>query len=299
MTLELRHLRYVVAVAQTGSISAAARLLHMTQPSLSRQLAALERELGARVVATSRTGTSLTAAGRALADGAPAVLAAFDDLLTTAHTAGRVAPPVVRVGFPDNVGYAFVVAVVGSGADGPVVAARQLGRGAQLTALRRGDLDVALLWGPVDEPDLRTEVVADEPLVAVLPTHHRLAGRRDIKLGELAREKFLSVATPGRLDRGPWLRSAARDAGFTAEIADPVPGLAAVLAAVGSGDGVLLGPQSMAAMLPDALRAVPVARHRVELIAVTASRPLPATVRLVLGRVAAAASPSGDGVDDD
>src|SRR3954451_12171218 len=99
MDVNTRLLRYFAVVAEEGNLTHAAQRLFVSQPALTKQIRQLENQLGVRLFIRSRVGMSLTAAGQALADRVPAMLAAFDQALREAKTAASDAARVLRVGF--------------------------------------------------------------------------------------------------------------------------------------------------------------------------------------------------------
>ena len=99
MDVDTRLLRYFAAVAEEGNLTRAAERLFVSQPALTKQIRQLENQLGVQLFTRSRAGMTLTAAGRALAEGTPAALAGFDQALREAKAAASRAARVLRVGF--------------------------------------------------------------------------------------------------------------------------------------------------------------------------------------------------------
>ena len=197
--MELRHLRYFVAVAEEGSLTvAAARRLHTAQPSLSRQIRDLEYEVGAQLLTRSAHGIELTAAGRVFLDHARLALAQVEAAGEAARGAARPAKPSFALGF-----------LTGQEIDWLPEAIRLLREelpDIEITiasqyspdlagALMRGKLDVAFLRPEAQTTDLVFKVVTQEPLVVVLPSDHRLASHEAIDPRDIAGETFISVGT--------------------------------------------------------------------------------------------------------
>ncbi|MCE4944965.1 LysR family transcriptional regulator [Streptomyces albulus] len=191
MSIELRHFRCFLAVADTLSVTRAAERLHLTQPAASRTLRQLEDALGVRLVDRSTHHVALTPDGVAFRDQAALAVAAFDRALTYGHHAG----------WPLRLGHAWSAA----GADTTALLRRwhekhpdtplQLLRIDDRTAgLARGDVDVALLRGEVRTPGLVTEQLTTEPRVAGLPADDPLADRPALSLADLA-PRTLAVNT--------------------------------------------------------------------------------------------------------
>src|SRR5580700_7504657 len=197
-TMELRHLRYFIAVAETGSLTEAAeRRLHTSQPSLSRQIRDLEYEVGVELLSRGARGVELTASGRAFLDHARLALAQVDAASEAARRAAQPAKRTFALGFLTGQEMDWLpeavrilrdelpnIEVTVSSQYSPDLAA----------ALMRGKLDVAFLRPEAKAADLIYKVVTKEPLVVILPSDHRLASREVIDPSEIAGEKLLSVS---------------------------------------------------------------------------------------------------------
>jgi LysR family hca operon transcriptional activator len=196
--MELRHLRYFVAVAEEGSLTVAAeRRLHTAQPSLSRQIRDLEYEVGAQLLTRSARGIELTAAGRAFLDHARMALAQTQAAVEAARRAAQPAKPSFALGFltgqemdwlPDAMHILKDelpnIDVTVSSDYSPRLA----------DDLTRGKLDVAFLRPEPQMPDLAYKVVMTEPLVLVLPSDHHLASRKVIAIEDIADETFIGMS---------------------------------------------------------------------------------------------------------
>ncbi|MER5893520.1 LysR substrate-binding domain-containing protein [Streptomyces sp. NPDC001876] len=195
MDLDLRKLRYFVAVADQLHFSRAADELHIAQPVLSRQIRALEQDLGASLFTRDRHGVALTDAGRQLlADAGP--------LLASAHAARRRVTVAARgsqrltVGF--RAGIAVIPATRAFEARHPdvVVDVKRIEWDDQAAMLLDGRIDVGYVRLPIDEADLRVVPLYTEPRVAVLPAGHRLAGKEEVTEADLAGEPLVWHADP-------------------------------------------------------------------------------------------------------
>jgi LysR family hca operon transcriptional activator len=197
--MELRHLRYFVAVAEAGSLTVAAeKILRTAQPSLSRQIRDLENQVGTQLLTRNARGIELTVAGKAFLDHARLALSQVDAATEAARRAAKPDKPTFAVGFltGQEIGWLPEVMRVLQ-AELPRIevtvssqsSSRDLGED-----ILRGRLDVAFLRAEVKAPDLVYEVVTREPLVVILPSDHRLAAREAIDPKELAGEKLHSVS---------------------------------------------------------------------------------------------------------
>ncbi|WP_181785696.1 LysR family transcriptional regulator [Streptomyces phytophilus] len=195
MDLDLRKLRYFVAVADRLHFGRAADELHIAQPVLSRQIRALEQDLGASLFTRDRHGVALTDAGRQL-------LAEAGPLLASAHAVRRRVSAAARgsqrlvVGF--RAGVAVIPAARAFEARHPdvVVDVRRIEWDDQAPMLLDGRVDVGYVRLPIDEAGLRVTPLYTEPRVAVLPTGHRLAGKEEVTEAELAGEPLVWHADP-------------------------------------------------------------------------------------------------------
>jgi LysR family transcriptional regulator, hca operon transcriptional activator len=209
-SMELRHLRFFVAVAEEKSITVAAkRRLRTAQPSLSRQLRELEIEVGARLMTRSTRGIELTAAGKTFLDHARLALAQVEAAAAAARRAAHPEERTLALGFLSGCepqwlpGVMHVlreelprIEVTISSKHSP-----QLAEG-----LATGKLDAAFLRPEARYPDLVYKVLVSEPLIVVLPSDHRLASRKAIGLKDLLGETFIGMA-----DQAPVLRSIIED----------------------------------------------------------------------------------------
>jgi LysR family hca operon transcriptional activator len=195
--MELRHLRYFIAVAEEGSLTVAAdRRLHTAQPSLSRQIRDLEAEVGVQLLIRSPRGIELTAAGRAFLDHARLALSQVEAAGEAARRAAYPAKGSFVIGFLPGSELQWssealrilhdelpTIDVVISSQSSPDLAA----------ALLRRKVDVAFLRPEKRMPDLAFKLLAKEPLVAVLRSDHRLAALEAISPHDLVGETFISV----------------------------------------------------------------------------------------------------------
>ncbi|GHC78139.1 LysR family transcriptional regulator [Streptomyces flavofungini] len=182
MTMELRHLRAFLAIAEEGTITRAATRLHTGQPALSRTLRQLETHLGVRLVDRSTHHLELTAAGRAFRDQAAAALAAVD----TAFDPRSLAALPLRLGHPWAALGDLTLPLLRRWDEEHPGVPLELRRVDDRTAgLTRGKVDVALLRGELTAPDLVTELLMREERVAVVPADSDLTARDALTLADL------------------------------------------------------------------------------------------------------------------
>ncbi len=229
MSVELRHLRVLVAVVDEGTFTAAAAALRTGQPAVSRTLAQLERLIGARLLDRTTREVRLTEAGRRSYRAAVTALRAVDAVSDAASdrtrplrlgfswaALGRLTPQVLtawRERFPEQ---ALEVRRIDT---------RDAG-------LRRGAVDVAVIRGDFADPGIRTEVMFTEPRVAAVPAAHPLAAREEVRLSDVAAEVVILTPSVGTTSAALWPADARPSRTRT------VGNLDEWLTAIAAGDGV-------------------------------------------------------------
>lgn len=196
--MELRHLRYFIAVAEEGSLlTAAQRRLHTSQPSLSRQIRDLEADVGTELLERQPRGVTLTAAGKVFLDHARLALSQVEAAVDGARRAAEPQRPALAMGFLVGLEVMWLPHLLRilreEAPDVDVTLCSQSSPELAL-ALKRGRLDVAFLRPEKQSDGLTFKLLAKEPLIAVLPAHHRLASRKKIRPQDLAREIYVSAA---------------------------------------------------------------------------------------------------------
>jgi DNA-binding transcriptional LysR family regulator len=188
--LDLRKLRYFVAVAEELHFGRAAERLHIAQPVLSRQIRSLEDELGAEVFDRDRRGTLLTPAGEQLLEDAVPLLASAEALVRRVKAAARDTPT-LTIGFMPGITVTSAMAVFTSRHPDVTVRLLRTSWDDQVEVLLDGRADVSVVRLPVDRHGLRVRTLFQEPRVVVLPAGHRLADRASVTVGDLASEHLL------------------------------------------------------------------------------------------------------------
>lgn len=192
MDLDLRKLRYFVAVAEHGHFGRAADRLHIAQPVLSRQIRALEQELGCALLERTTRSVRLTPAGEQLQKDAPGVLAAARAATLRVHSAARGAHRMV-VGFAPGLSVSAAVRAFAHAHPGVEIELFRLNWYEQAEALRDGRADVGYLRHPFDTDGIHTIPIGSEPKVVCLPATHPLASRRRLARADLESEVILDA----------------------------------------------------------------------------------------------------------
>jgi LysR family hca operon transcriptional activator len=202
--MELRHLRYFVAVAEEGSLTVAAeKRLHTAQPSLSRQIRDLEYEVGVPLLSRNVHGVELTAAGRAFLDHARLALTQAEAAAEAARRAAQPVKPSFAMGFLTGQEADWLPGATGLLRDElPNIEIRVSSDHSTMLAdeLQRGRLDIAFMRRE-QRPDLDYRLVVSEPLVVILPSDHPFARRKTIDPRDLAGQTFIGISPTPRVLR--------------------------------------------------------------------------------------------------
>jgi DNA-binding transcriptional LysR family regulator len=246
--VDIKPLRYFVTLAETLHFGRAAARLHLSQPPLSRQLAALEASLGATLLERSPRGVALTAAGRRFYADAKAILAAVEQAGKNARAAQRGDAGTLTVGFTMCAAYSVVPAYARSfGAAYPEVELhlREVLSNDLAAQVLAGRIDAAIMFPVAARKDLSVRTVVNEPLCVALPRDHPRARARVLKIAQLAGEAFVMAFA----EVAPTLRSAivdhCRHGGFEPDVRIEVQLQQTVLSLVDEGVGIALVPESM------------------------------------------------------
>jgi DNA-binding transcriptional LysR family regulator len=257
---ELRHLRYFVAVAEELNFSRAAERLHMAQPPLSVAIRQLEQELGAELFQRSTREVTLTEPGRALLEGARRTLAEADRAVASAKRTAAGELGRLRLAFSWSVRFETLPALGKAfRARRPDVEllAQETWNAQMLPALRSGAVDVALALCPDPSPELAEEVIRREPVVAILPANHALAGEEAIPLRSLAEESFVFFPRELAPRLHDVLVALCRRSGFEPKMSSGSFHTGWDVGILSDAPVVAVAPRSVSSRLSDGLVAVP------------------------------------------
>ena len=246
--MELRHLRYFVAVAEELHFGRAAARLHIAQSPLSQQIRRLEAELGVELFDRNRRSVRLTDAGRVLLDGAVPLLHQADRLEQTMRSAATGETGLLTVGFVGSAAQDAlprIVRHVRESDPGIEVRLLELTTGPQVEALERGDIDVGLVRPPVRAQSVTVTPLLEERLVVALPDSHAFAARRAVAPETLRDEPFVSF--PRRIGTGLYdeILAVCTAAGFSPNVVQEANEMQTIVGLVAAGIGVALVPESM------------------------------------------------------
>lgn len=265
--MELRHLRYFVAVAEARSLKLAAEeTLHTTQPSLSRQIRDLEEEVGTPLFTRGAKGVELTPAGRVFLDHARVMLSQAEVAVQSARQIAYPAIPSLSLGFMIGHDMTWLPAalklirnelpnihVVISTQNSPQLAA----------AILHGGIDIAFLRREDGSDDIEFQTLVEEQFKIFLPSDHPLAAQKTITLQEIAREKFISVSGTALSMSGkqPALRRTIdrflKEHGIELRPSYEVDNLGGVMSLIASTGGIALLPVYAKTFLPDTVTTRP------------------------------------------
>jgi LysR family hca operon transcriptional activator len=251
--VELRHLRYFVAVAEEGSLTLAAeKRLHTAQPSLSRQIRDLEYEVGVPLMSRSVHGIELTAAGKAFLDHARLALTQAEAAVEAARRAAHPAKPTFAIGFLTGQEMDWLpeaMRILRDELPNIEVSVSSQYSPDLAQALLRGKLDLAFMRREAQMPDLDYTVIVKEPLVIAMPSDHRRASQHAIALQDIASELFIGMS-----NTAPTLQVVIDDylkrSGMDFRPAHTVDNLAMAMSMIASTGGVALLPAYAKNFLP-------------------------------------------------
>jgi DNA-binding transcriptional LysR family regulator len=260
--MELRHLRYFLAVAEELNFTRAARRLHIAQPPLTQQIKALEAELGVLLFDRSAYRIELTDAGRAFAAEVARILGDVRNAVLIAKRAARAAVGQVRVGFTESASFNPLVTSAFRSfreAHPEVEVSLEERQSTELAvALREGRIDAAFVRPPLKTDEgITLHVLEHEDMVLAVPSGHELARRKEIELRELAKETFILYPRAVRPGLADAVVAACEKAGFTPRVEQYAPQLSSTINLVAASLGISIVPRSMQGLQPHAVAYLP------------------------------------------
>jgi DNA-binding transcriptional LysR family regulator len=192
--MEMRQLRYFLAVAERMHFTRAAEVLHLSQPALSQQIRMLEEEIGVRLLERTKRRVQLTPAGIAFRERAKAALEAAAEAASDARMAERGEAGFISIGFVTTAAVVILPRLLDEFCTRfprAVVDLRELEPGAQVEALEQSRITFGISSVPSALPSLESRLLAQERMIVALPSRHPVARRRTVHLKDLAGERFL------------------------------------------------------------------------------------------------------------
>jgi DNA-binding transcriptional LysR family regulator len=248
--MELRHLRYFVAVAHEGHVTRAAEKLHIQQPPLSQQIRALEREIDAALFVRHPRGVSLTDAGRSFLADAEQILAQAEHAKIRARRTARGEVGRIAVGFTTSAPFHPLVAraIREFRGNRPNVSfvLEESSSGDMVSGLRDDRLDVAFIRsGLVDPEGITVHPLLQEDMVAAFPARHPLTKRARLTLKDLADETLILYRRPDGRGLYDVIIAACAEAGFSPHVGQEAPRIVSTLNLVAAGLGITIVPASL------------------------------------------------------
>lgn len=285
--MELRHLRYFVAVAERENISQAAKSLHVSQPALSRQIRDLEFELGVSLLKRGGKFVRLTEAGRVFLQETRAALSRVDDAVSITRAVALKKRHRICVGYapiPTAEILPRALRAFQRGNPKAKVELRAMTTQEMIRALRKGEIDVSLMPDGLSEDldDMTIVELRRYPLCVAVSRKHRFARRRVIQIEEVAKEPIISLSRQGFLWYDALVRRVLSPYNSSLKIVEEFDDSQSVIAAVESGRGVAIAWSV-------------VARTAGERLAFRSLRPDPQPLPIVLAYRQMAASPLVEG----
>lgn len=270
MSIELRHLRYFLAVAEERHITRAAERLGIQQPPLSLQIKALEKELGVQLFRRVPRGVELTTAGAALLENARTIMDQLDRAVATTRRTARGEQGRLVIGFTSSTPFhPFVPRMIRTFREMSPLVSLVLEESVSselVQGLRTEQIDAAFIRSPVaDINGLTIRPLLSEAMIAALPANHPLAtepaaATRPLRLKQLAGENFVLYKRPGAPGFYDAIITACRGAGFSPLVGQEAPRVLSTLNLVAAGLGVSIVPESLDRLKMDGVVYRPLAK---------------------------------------
>ncbi|BAK78081.1 transcriptional regulator, LysR family [Pseudogulbenkiania sp. NH8B] len=261
--MELRHLRYFIAIAEEQNFTRAAERLGIQQPPLSQQIRQLEQELGTPLFRRLTRKVELTEAGASFLSDARAILEQVERAKNSVQRFSRGEAGRIRIGFAGATYFQPEVTALirdyRARYPGVQLLPEQSNTALLVEGLRSGEIDVAFVRPPIGGADgLNTQLLVEEDMLVALPAAHRLSRQAALPLSALAEETFIlfpRAISPGLYDN---LISAFHQAGFSPRLGQEAPQIASIVPMIDAGFGISLVPRSVSQIRTEGVRYVPI-----------------------------------------
>lgn len=260
--MELRHLRYFVAIAEVSSFRRAAERLHLTRPALSKQMRELEEELGVRLLDRSTTRVTLTPAGALYLEEARAILARVEQASALARETAQGHRGALTIGEPGPLGQAFLTPALSSFREQfphVDIVLRELRPHEQTAALTRGEIQVGFAFDVPRELSgtIASFAILELRLGLAVSRTHPLAPRAKVTPADFTRERLLFVGETRRSEHAETLRKIFADAGLEAPRLHGIAAFGSLMTMIASRHGVSILPLELANYRPEDIAIVP------------------------------------------
>jgi DNA-binding transcriptional LysR family regulator len=256
--MELRHLRYFLAVAEELNFTRAAKRLNIAQPPLTQQIKALEAEMGVTLFDRTRYRVELTDAGRSFVPQVARILADVRNAVLIAKQAAAGEVGHVRIGFTESASFNPLVTATFRSfrAAYPEVelSLEESPSTVLATALREGRIDAAFVRPPLRTGEgIALHLIDEEEMVVAIPSNHPLAQRPDLDIRDLAEETFVLYPRTERPGLADTVIAACEKAGFAPKVKQYTPQLSSTINLVAASLGISIVPRSMRGLQPEAV----------------------------------------------
>jgi DNA-binding transcriptional LysR family regulator len=248
--MDLRHLRYFVAVAEELSFTKGAEKLHLAQPSLTRQIKDLEEEIGVRLIDRTKQKVSLTEEGSSFLIDAKRVLSLAEEIVESVQQLSRREVAALNIGYVANLFYDLLPVTLASFQRSyPTVSINlfDMTCGDQFQAIEDGKIDLGFvgLREAIEQRGLEYRSIASYRVVAALPKNHPVASKAEVKLKELEPLFFIGMSESSYPGYRGWLTGTCRHAGFSPKVLQDADIERTVIQSVAAGLGVALLPEQV------------------------------------------------------
>lgn len=265
MNIELRHLRYFIAVAEELHFGRAAARLNISQPPLSQQIQILEQQVGARLLARTNRSVSLTAAGRQFLADSRQILSLVDEAAARAERLHLGETGELRIGFTSSAPFISAVSETLSSFRRHYpdvhIQTREINTHEQIAPLNEGSLDLGLMRNTQLPDTLAWQVILREPLLAMIPRDHPLASQSTVSLSALAKEPFVFFDPHVGTGLYDDILGLMRRYGLAPMITQEVGEAMTIIGLVSAGLGVSILPASFKRVQLSEMRWVPIAQE--------------------------------------
>lgn len=246
--MELRQLRYFIAVAEEENFGAAAKRVNVSQPPISRQIHALEAELGVKLFLRTSRGSSLTEAGQVLLEEAREIVGRAQKAAERSRAADKGDIGSMKVGFFGSPIYCVLPDLLRSfrkRVPSVQIALTCMPKSRQIEALRSGAIEIGFSRYFVPAPDVAVETVIEESLYVAVPSDHRLAEELTVEAADLANHPLITFPNTGRPSFADEALGILLAAGTKPNIRSEADDVTCALALVAAGEGPCLVPESV------------------------------------------------------